>query len=216
MEPTKARSQYRDAIRLLFVLVAGAQEVATDGDENAPRAIFRGEARLHALDFWMRNPDYLAEELLDRFEATGDPAWLRRAEHIFDQGEPDLRRIPMLRYRFGAYERLDNAFNVLCSRRLVRIVAQTSAGKVVETDFLLYGSAFALAQSIAAEFPLLRWFADRAALVLQVAGARGGAALKARQYEQAEYAETCSGGVIPPIAERVSARLSRLRTTHDR
>ena len=38
-------------------------------------AIFKGEARLLAFDFWIRNPDYLAAELLDLFEETAQPEY---------------------------------------------------------------------------------------------------------------------------------------------
>jgi hypothetical protein len=44
----------RDAIRLLFVLSEGSRPLA-EPDGGATH-IFRGEARLHALDFWMRYP----------------------------------------------------------------------------------------------------------------------------------------------------------------
>lgn len=56
-----------------------------------------------ALDFWMRNPDYLANELLTVFEETSDASLVQPAERIFEDHEPDLRRLPMIRYHFGAF-----------------------------------------------------------------------------------------------------------------
>src|SRR5215218_6270357 len=189
-----ARSPYRDAIRILYILVQGASRLPEPNAMGAV-AIFAGEARLHAFDFWMRNPDYLAEELLDMFESTGEERYLAAAKEIFDADEPDIRRFPMIRYRFGAYERLDDALSHLHSRGLVMITGRKSGSRVHETDFLVMPAAYALSESIKSDFPILRWYAERAALVAEVAGNRGGAALKDRQYERAEYAETQMGGV---------------------
>ena len=112
-----ARTPHRDAIRILFILNAGGMPLVDPNDPTVAK-IFKGEARLHAFDFWMRNPDYLASELLDGYEATGNADYRQAAEAIFESDEPDLRRIPMIRYLFGAYERLDDALSLLRSRDL--------------------------------------------------------------------------------------------------
>lgn len=46
---------------------------------------------------------------------------------------------------------------------------------------------------------MLKWYEDRAELVSQIAGLRGGDALKKRQYEQRLYAETKRGDFIPAL-----------------
>lgn len=114
-----SRQPYRDALRVLFLIRAGGSPPAIPVDGVV--SISRSEARLHAMDFWVRNPDYLAEELLDLFQATGDRAFLTSTEAIFANEEPDLRRIPMIRYFFGAFERLDDTLSLLRSRELIRI-----------------------------------------------------------------------------------------------
>lgn len=204
------RSPYRDALRLLYIFVNGAEPLPQP-DSSGAAAIFRGEAKLHAYDFWMRNPDYLAEELLDLFEKSGERRYLAEVEGIFDADEPDIRRFPMIRYRFGAYERLDDTLALLRSRDLVRITGTKAGTKVMETDFLVMPIAVQSAKEISKDFPVLDWYARRASLVAEVAAGRGGAALKKRQYEQADYAETQMGGVIPPITVRVRARLAVLK-----
>jgi hypothetical protein len=203
------RTPHRDAIRLLFSIRAGAEPVA-DAAMSDVAGIFRGEMRLLAFDFWMRNPDYLAAELLDLFEATGNAKYYAAAKSIFDNEEPDLRRVPMIRYFFGAYDRLDDALSLLRSRDLIRITGLKSKSKVQETHFLLTRKGAQLCASCITQAPILGWYADRAELVSNVAGDRGGTALKDQQYERASYAETQLGGVIPPIGPEVRRRLEEL------
>lgn len=198
-----------DAIRILYVLVAGSSPLPA-GNPSEAVAIFKGEKRVQAFDFWMRNPDYLAAELLDLFDASGESRFLRAAERIFATDEPDIRRYPMVRFKFGAFEWLDNTLAVLVSRSLVRITGHKVGGSIQETDFLLMQKAFDLAVSIVTDYPALAWYSERAALVAEVAGSDGGTALKKRQYREIEYAETNLGGTIPPITSRVRSRLESI------
>jgi len=204
-------SRHRDALRLLYILVAGSSPIPV-GNASGAAAIFKGEARLYALDFWMRNPDYLAEELLNLFEEKRDQRHLDAASEIFRAEEPAIRRFPMIRYRFGAYERLDDTLAILRSRKLIAIIGKKAGAKVLETDFLIMPSAFALAVQIVNEFAALTWYLSRATLVAELAGDRGSKALKEHQHKQIEYHETNLGGTIPPIALRVHTRLQRLIT----
>lgn len=207
-----ARTPHRDAIRILFILNAGGMSWTDPNDPTATK-IFKGEARLHAFDFWMRNPDYLASELLDGYEATGNAAYRQAAETIFENDEPDLRRIPMIRYLFGAYERLDDALSLLRSRDLVRITGIKGKMKVHETDFILTVRGVDVCTNAVVQEPILEWYAHRAALVANIAGTRGGGSLKEKQYEQATYAQTQLGGIIPPIGTDVQRRLNQLKQT---
>ena len=205
-----ARTPHRDAIRILFILNAGGVPL-TDPDDATVAKIFKGEARLHAFDFWMRDPDYLASELLDAYETTSDIRYRQAAEAIFESDEPDLRRVPMIRYLFGAYERLDDALSLLRSRDLVRITGIKGKLKVHETDFILTVRGVDVCSTAVAQEPVLEWYARRSTLVAEVAGARGGGALKEKQYEQATYAQTQLGGIIPPIGPEVQRRLLQLK-----
>jgi hypothetical protein len=203
------RSPYRDALRLLYILVAGSSPLP-DNHESGAVAIFKGEKRLHAFDFWMRNPDYLAEELLDLYERTSEARFLDEAIGILDAEEPDIRRFPMIRWKFGAYEPLDDTLSVLVCRKLIKITGRKSPDRVLETSYLISSSAITLTQRIVVEFPPLAWYAQRAKLVAEIAGDSGGAALKDRQYKKEEYAETQWGGMIPAITSKVRARLNAL------
>lgn len=204
------RSPHRDALRILFVLKAGGSPLEPPAAEEA--LVFKGEARLQAFDFWMRNPDYLAAELLDLFAETTDKDYYEAAQAILDDEEPDLRRVPMVRYFFGAYERLDDALSLLRSRDLVRITGIKGANnKVLETDFVLTKAGYDTCSAAVSQEPILQWYADRAELVAKVAGTMGGTALKQKQYQRATYAETKLGGVIPAITDDVRRRLTQLQ-----
>lgn len=204
------RSPHRDALRILFILRAGGIPVEPPTEKVA--LIFKGEVRLQAFDFWMRNPDYLAAELIDLFVETKDKCHYEAARSILDAEEPDLRRVPMVRYFFGAYEPLDDALSLLRSRDLVRITGiKGTNNKVLETDFVLTKAGYDICSVAVSEEPILQWYADRAELVAKVAGSMGGTALKQKQYQRASYAETKLGGVIPAITKDVRIRLTQLQ-----
>jgi hypothetical protein len=204
-----SRKPYRDALRVLFIIRAGATPL--EPTMQGIVSIFRGEARLHAFDFWIRNPDYLAAELLDLFEANHEAAYLRAVESIFANEEPDLRRLPMIRYFFGAFEPLDDSLSLLRSRELIQITGVKHSQKVQETDFLLTDRGEQFCLTCLREAPPLSWYSDRAQLVALIAGDRAGSALKQKQYERASYAETAIGGIIPSIAAETAARLKQLK-----
>jgi hypothetical protein len=206
-------SPYKDAIRIFFILIKGSIPLEyPEGSSHV--AIFKGEARLHACDFWMRYPDYLAEELLTRFEEFGDPSDLDAVNKIFFKEEPEIRKFPMIRYRFGAYEKIDNPMSILRSRGLITIERKVENNVLKETDFIIHDKAITLSQVIVKEWPPLAWYAERAELVADIAGERGGTALKDRQYQQIEYASTESRGIIPSISTRVRNRYKELAHQH--
>jgi hypothetical protein len=206
-----SRNPYRDALRVLFIIRAGG--TPPEPPMQNVVSIFRGEARLHAFDFWIRNPDYLAAELLDLFEASRNGAYLTAVEAIFVNEEPDLRRMPMIRYFFGAFDRLDDSLSLLRSRELIQITGLKHSQKVQETDFLLTEKGEQFCLTCLKQAPPLSWYSERAQLVASIAENRSGSALKQKQYERASYAETAIGGIIPSIAAETAARLAQLRTS---
>jgi hypothetical protein len=94
--------RYRDALRLLIILHAGAQPIEQPDPQTGIIGVFEGEKRLMAIDFWIRYPDYLADQLLNLYDETKDPALLAEIQTIFDLEEPDVRMIKVLRWRYGA------------------------------------------------------------------------------------------------------------------
>ncbi|MDC0714209.1 hypothetical protein POL68_37445 [Stigmatella sp. ncwal1] len=159
----------------------------------------------------MRNPDYLANELLNEYELHHDPALLLKAREIFESREPDLRRVPMVRYLFGAFEPLDEGLALLRTHDFVRIRRVGVPGAHIrEHLYLVTKDGRTALDKLAAMGPELAWYRQRAVLVAQVAGGAGGKALKDRQYLQQEYAGTALKKVIAPITDRVRLRMEGL------
>jgi hypothetical protein len=201
----------RAAVRILFIILAAADPLAGDDDMPGAVGVLRTETKLQKLDFWVRNPDYLADELMTEYEEGNRPDGLLLAERILSDHEPDLRRIPMLRFKFGAYEPLDTALAILESRGLVQRKRSGDALHVVETKFYLLERGGSAVQELVQEFPALTWYRDRAALATSIVGDANAAELRARQYLQQEYADAPRGSVIPAITERALERCAKLR-----
>jgi hypothetical protein len=135
----------------LLLLIDGACESVGDAELADPGlaeavGVVPTQVRLQKLDFWLRNPDYLADELLTEYEKSGEAPLLRLAGRILDSEEPEVRRCPMLRHHFGAYEPLDDALAVLRSAGLVARRRRGTVNRVRQHDYFLLepGRAVAL------------------------------------------------------------------------
>jgi hypothetical protein len=81
------------------------------GDPVGTVQAIRSELRLQAMDSWMRNPDYLADELVTMIEAGElEDGYLDVAWSSLNDPESDLHWYPMPRWFYGAYEQLGDAF----------------------------------------------------------------------------------------------------------
>ena len=197
---------YRDAIRLLFILALGSEP---SGEGAGTIQIFRGEKRAMAIDFLVRYPDYLADELLSLYEAERDPDILAAVQGIFDADEPDVRLVRMVRWHRGAFQNIETPLAILQARHLVRALRQ--AGRQRRHDFLVEPVAFTFMQDVIDQQPSLAWYKERTELVMRLAGLRSGSSLKDDQYLHPEYKDAPLGTEIPSIQGRVLARLERLR-----
>jgi hypothetical protein len=206
-------SRWQDSVRLLLLIDAAAKSVA-DG-ETVPAStvgMVHTQVRLQKLDFWVRNPDYLAFELMNEYEAAPEvPRLLDLAAKILESEEPDLRRFPMLRYKYGAFEELDDALAPLVERGLLRKTQILGQDRVVEHIYFLLERGRQVARSIVAEAPALGWYAERTRQVVDLVDGLGGTQLKNRQYLLRDYADTPWGKHIGPITEQARARLRELK-----
>ncbi|MEV6769672.1 hypothetical protein AB0N05_13695 [Nocardia sp. NPDC051030] len=177
-------------------------------------AVLHSESRLQKLDFWLRNPDYLADELLNDYERDPDPRVLDIVGEILDSEEPEICAIPMTRYLFGAFENLDRALSLLVTPGLLVVKPQRGAvGTVIRDSYYLTQKGREISDQATAGFPELAWYTTRARLVKALAEATGHSALalRKRQYLQRDYAQTPLGEIIPSIADKARKRLEELR-----
>ena len=203
------------ALRMLYLLDKAGGPVAPGGIAQPADAVavIDSEMKLQALHFWMRNPDYLAHEILDGVEqGTLEEGLADLAEQLLEDDEPSLRRYPMLRYRFGAYEPIDDSFAILVAPGLAKRVRHGKPGNVKRSAFYLLKPGRELAEEIVDEHPDLQWYPDRAGLIARVSGKRTGTELKEAQYRLAEYAQTALGDHIQPIDGIVQDKLEELRS----
>lgn len=211
--PVTSREQ--DAIRILLLLdgACGALNSAETADPELAGAVgvVRGQVQLQKLDFWLRNPDYLADELLNDYETSRESALLDYAGEILDSEEPEVRRYPMLRNRFGAYQWLEDAVAVLRSAGMAVRRKRGTINSIRQHDYFLLEEGRKVAREIVCEEPVFSYYVDRVQLVLALADGLGGTRLKERQYLQREYAETAWGSPIGSVSVRARERLARLR-----
>ena len=203
-------SVIQHAIRLLVILNCCGDPVSV-GDPDECVSVIRAELRLQALDFWLRNPDYLAGELLTKIEA-GEIGYeyFGVVEELLSGVEPDLHWYPMPRWHYGAYEALDDAFSILNVYGLTLVHRLGGILKTARTQFFLTELGKKAVAELACE-PVLSWYTNQVMLVALAAGKDNGATLKRRQYEQAEYARTKRGTAIGPIHSLVRERLTTTR-----
>lgn len=213
-------TRMQDAVRILMLIdkagvpVDGSTFAVSDPPLAMAVSVVRTQIRLQKLDFWIRNPDYLANELLNDYEnGDFDPNLLQMAGEILDSEEPELRRYPMLRYLFGAYEDLEEALSVLRQADLVIRRKKGRPTHVERTDYYLTSAGRNMAAYIRQQYPDLAWYSTRAALVIALADGHGATTLKDRQYLVDEYLNTPHGLRIPSITDRARRRLADIRST---
>lgn len=207
---TATRTQH--AIRLLVLLRLCGDPVG--GSDPAGMAqVIRSERRLQALDFWLRNPDYLADELVTAVEAgLLDVGYLDVAERLLTDPEPAWHHYPMPKWFYGAYEEVDDAFAILQAYRLGLVRRRGAPPKPLRNQFLLTDFGAEKADELAGT-DVLSWYTRQAKLVHLVAGSDSGTQLKERQYAQDAYADAIWGTTIGSISEQVIQRLALLCDT---
>ncbi len=201
--------RYRDALRLLFILVAGGEDAGKFNGEIVK--VFRAEKRLMAMDFLVRYPDYLGDALLDLYEETREPELLQAVQRIFLDDEPSVRLVRMVRWRHGAYQNVEDALAMLSYYGLARPMQLAGEdGKIRRYEYLISSKAITFLEECVRDHQELAWYRDRLALVMRVACGKSGSALKEWQYEHPEYGNTIQGDVIPTIRDQVEQRLAKI------
>lgn len=192
-------------MRLLFILTEMSDRLKNVPDSKAPTHKFIGELKLMKLDFYVRYPDYLANQLIDEFQSNQDTNCLKMAHEIMNGEEPDIRTILMVRWRYGAYEKIETALAILEAPGLIKAVRDVRApGK--PWSYLIFPSAFHVAMDAVAQEPTLTWYL-RQIEAIKLLPRMSGSELKDAQYSVPEYENAAIGKQIPRIGEKVTERL---------
>ncbi|PZE60344.1 hypothetical protein DEJ33_05035 [Curtobacterium sp. MCPF17_047] len=167
--------------------------------------------RLEKLDFWMRNPDYLADELMTEYEEHELPEPVVRA-HVSRMlgAQAAGHHYPMMRYKYGAYEPVDNALAKLRAYALIMHRRGADTGDRARHDYYLLKRGEEVFADMRATVTTLSWWEQQAEAVAYLRDAYVGSTAKQRQYEQPEYRDAPLGSDIPAIFDRVRERATRL------
>lgn len=203
---------YKHRIRILLLLYVFSEEYNEESHLHYKR-LFEGEMKIQKLDFWLRNPDYLSYELLkiaqqDHTKKVEIKGIVRR---IFQDGEPDIRREEMLKFRFGAYEDLDDVIAFLESRDLIKFDSKRATDSTIRNKkYYVTETAVKTIESNISTLSFLNWYIERCNLIKRFFGSKTATELKDAQYEIEQYSRTLYGNPIENIIPLVKQKFNHL------
>lgn len=197
--------QYQDRIRIFLLLLCFSNE---HEDPNFPerKKIFESEVRIQKLDFLLRNPDYFAYELLSYARENNSKKNEIKIliKEIFNSKEPELKRMEMEKFFFGAYEDIDDVIAFLKSIDFIDFTSQKDSElKTVSKKYYITNYALTKVNNDSIDKTSLKWYLDRCRLIYQYFGHLSGNQLKAMQYGIDEYRDTKYGEYISGISDQV-------------
>lgn len=212
MELEEQVRMYKDRLRIFLILFYFSDDF-TSVEHPEFRKIFKSEVRIQKIDFLIRNPDYLAYELL--IIAANDLGKMQEIKQIvksiFDTAEPQLRRLEMERFFFGAYEDIDDVISFLKSIGFVGFTSKKSSDlKTIEKQYFVTQHAMTKAKSAINDLPALKWYTKRCELIKRYFGNLSGSQLKVSQYQIDEYRNTSFKNFIGEISEIVKSDYYRM------
>ena len=199
-EQDKIRS-FIDKIRIFLILYFFAEDYS---DQSNPtyKKLFKSEIRIQKTDFLLRNPDYLAYELLNlaRKEESKSIEIKTIVKNIFKNKEPELRRLEMERFFFGAYEDIDDVIGFLKSIDFIDFTSKKSTDlKTRDKQYYITETAINKMKIMNDSFVSLKWYLDRCLLIKKYFGDLTGTQLKVAQYQINEYRDTTYKNYIGSI-----------------
>ncbi|MCC3218007.1 hypothetical protein LIV57_22305 [Chryseobacterium sp. X308] len=196
---------YKDRLRIFLILYYFADDYSSKEFPEYKR-VFKSEVRIQKLDFLLRNPDYLSYELLQLISAKPDlKAEIKDiVKSIYLSSEPQLRRLEMERFFFGAYEDIDDVISFLSSIDFIKFTSKKSSDlKTIEKHYFVTEYAISKVDSVIADLPAIEWYLNRCRLIKQYFGNLLGSNLKVSQYKIEEYKNTSFKKFIGEISEAV-------------
>lgn len=199
-EKDKIRS-YKDRLRIFLILYFFAEDYS-DASNPSHKKLFKSEVRIQKIDFLLRNPDYLAYELLNiaRKENTKSFEIKGIVKDIFKSNEPVIRRLEMERFFFGAYEDVDDVIGFLKSVDFIDFSSKKSNDlKTIEKQYFITSTAINKMENNISTLVSLQWYVNRCLLIKKYFGDLTGTQLKVAQYQIDEYRDTTYKNYIGSI-----------------
>lgn len=180
---------YKDRFRVLLIIYFFSE--ATENAEK-PNLLF-GEIKIQAIDFFIRNPDYLAFELLNIAETDSIKALEIKSivRKIYKDNEPEIRRIEMEKFFYGAYEDIDDIIAYLVSRGLLIHESKLRTNmRIADKHYYLTPKALEKINEAQKSMKVAKWYFNRCQIIKDFLGGSTGSELKAKQYQLEEYSTT--------------------------
>src|SRR5690606_33036533 len=181
-EEDYAMRYYRDRFRILLILYCFGEET---GETEYP-LVFYSEIKIQAIDFFIRNPDYLALQLLSLVEeGTKDQAAIKSLiKKIYREAEPEIRRVEMEKFFYGAYEDIDDIIAFLHARGLIKYESKLRTNqRVAEKHYYITAKAKVIIEKARKSVSAAKWYFNRCDIIKEYLGDSTGTNLKARQYQ---------------------------------
>ena len=203
-EERKIRA-FKDRFRIFLILYTFSENYQDNLNPSYKR-LFKSEIRIQKIDFLIRNPDYLAFELLNIVKKHPEKSAEIKpiVKGIFRTKEPVLRRLEMERYFFGAYEDIDDVISFLKSIDFIDFSSKKSSDlRTIEKNYFIKEKAVQKMQRGIAGLGAIQWYIDRCNLIRTYFGDLSGTQLKVAQYQIEEYRNTTYKNYIGGIEQSV-------------
>ncbi|MPM10898.1 hypothetical protein SDC9_57235 [bioreactor metagenome] len=199
---------YKDRIRIFFIIYFFSEPYNGQQYSDCCR-VLHTEVKIQKLDFLIRNPDYLCYELLDicNRENVKKEEIKTIIKNIFHSKEPQIRRLEMEKFFFGAYEDIDQVIAFLVAVGFIKYTTErNSILRPIEKNYYVTNEADQKMKKNMNEMPYLRWYVDRCLLIKKYFGEYSGTELKNLQYKIDEYRNTTYKEYIRDVAETVKIK----------
>ncbi|MNW54763.1 hypothetical protein D3C74_323800 [compost metagenome] len=199
---------YKDRIRIFFIIYFFGEDYQESSRPNCCK-VLHSEVRIQKIDFLLRNPDYLAYELLELIR-TGrvNKTEIRDViKKIFVDNEPEVRRLEMEKFFFGAYEDIDQVIAFLMSCGFIEYSSERDKSlRVIKKSYYVTNEAHEKMIENLKSLEMLNWYVNRCGVIKKYFGDYSGSNLKALQYQIDEYRNTSYKEYISDIQELVKSQ----------
>lgn len=197
--------KYKDRIRIFYIIYFFSETYEGSKYEDCCK-VLNTEVKIQKLDFLIRNPDYLCFELLELCNRNDmDKKEIKEIiKNIFYSHEPQIRRLEMERFFFGAYEDIDEVIAFLVTVGFIKYeVERNSVLKLTEKRYYVTNLADEKMKLPKDDMPYLKWYLERCVLIKKYFGEYTGTQLKNLQYKIDRYRDTTYREYIRDIEDLV-------------